>query len=211
MEQLTDIAPHRIVTSVDQLIKPRLSNAFGDIVRRQRMNLGFSQHDVAERADLTPWEVKQIERGREAPTLMQRRSLAAALGLDDDALRRLPVEDVPVGARRRDVDLVFDTSGVAETLGGKPVAPCGPSALRNFALVLSSHGETALMRDLNEAVAVIDGRYGATVEATETITHDGEWFTTILRYRSPIDLFPDAAADLPDPTAFVEPDQTPEF
>ncbi len=189
---------------IDTLINPRLSNAFGDVIRRRRMKLNLTQDQVGTMVGLDFWAIKQFERGLQTPTPATRHAIAVALGLDEDALRRLPIESTqtPATTRRPDAARLFGTEAPpADQAGG----------MRTFVLVLSSHGETMLMRDLNEAATAIDQAPSAVIHATETITHDGEWFTTTVRYRAFVNLFPDAACDLPDPTAFVEPDWVPGF
>lgn len=201
-----------MTTSIDTLIKPHQTNTFGDIVRRKRMVMGLKQHDVATLVGETPWTIKQIERGAEAPSLAQRRALAAVLGLDDDALRRLPINDVPVGARRREhVDQVLWDKSLSEAIGESVLSPTAstPARLRNYLHVIVSHGETALRDDTNLRLAMIDDAGGAGVTVTVLADQGAHWFTVAIHYQATHDLFlnNDPDGETIDRSIPPEPDQ----
>ena len=56
-----------------------LNRALGNVLRRERNGLGFSQEDLAERAKLHRTYVSQLERGLKSPSLARLEVLADAL------------------------------------------------------------------------------------------------------------------------------------
>jgi len=54
---------------------------FGTSVRKFRSGLGFSQENLAERADLHRTYIADIERGARNPTLLTIKKLAKGLGV----------------------------------------------------------------------------------------------------------------------------------
>jgi len=174
------------VSSSTGLINPRLTNSLGDVIRRRRKQLEMSQHDLATAVGLEFFDIKQIERGADEPTLATRRAIALALELSPYDLDGLPITDAPPAARRRpDAHVVTDRVVVSP-------AP----RLQTWFHVIVSHGEKHLKRDLNEAMRAIENA-GYLLGAQHVMTGDGRYFTTVLRYQATVDLFPDD--ELPDP------------
>jgi transcriptional regulator with XRE-family HTH domain len=60
--------------------------AVGDGIRRARQQLGLTQVELAERADLSPNYVARLERGELGPSLWVAFRLAEALGVEVESL-----------------------------------------------------------------------------------------------------------------------------
>jgi XRE family transcriptional regulator, regulator of sulfur utilization len=76
---------------------PRSAEAFGQIVRSAREELGTSQEALAAAAEIERSHFSRIERGLSQPTLFAMLKIAAALGVPAAAL----VEHVESEMRRR--------------------------------------------------------------------------------------------------------------
>lgn len=168
--------------AISQPAPARRESPLGKAIRNRRIELGMTQHDLGERIGCDFWAVKSIERGAVQPMPGQRMAIEVALRLPMGTLDGLG------GAH---------TGPIRSQASATPVLPLNadapwttqPGRMRTFILVLSCHGELMLSRDLNEAAAAIDQSLSAVIQATETITHDGQWFTCVLRYRAFEDLF----------------------
>jgi transcriptional regulator with XRE-family HTH domain len=70
--------------------KDRLAEAekFGAIVRALREKRGFTQEQLAERADVSPTYIGFVERGDNVPTLIIILQIASALGVPPADLLR---------------------------------------------------------------------------------------------------------------------------
>ncbi len=66
--------------------RARLQRGFGTVIRERRASAGWTQEDLAERADLTRNYVSDLERGLKSPTLATIEALADALGVRPHAL-----------------------------------------------------------------------------------------------------------------------------
>jgi transcriptional regulator with XRE-family HTH domain len=60
---------------------PTVIKAFGAAVQKLRYNLGISQEELAERADLHRTYIADVERGVRNPTLLTIKKLAKGLGI----------------------------------------------------------------------------------------------------------------------------------
>lgn len=67
---------------------PSLRMAFGQAVRDRRKELGLSQEELGERADLHRTYVSQVERGLKSPSLTSVEHLAKVLGVRPSELIR---------------------------------------------------------------------------------------------------------------------------
>ncbi len=106
--------------------------SFGDTIRRFRLNRGYSQAQLAERAGLSLQAVGALERGtRQAPRPETRRRLVAALGLTEEQSAALDVT-------------------VLRWRGARPpaLAPAAPAALPTALplLIGRGHDEAAVVR-----------------------------------------------------------------
>jgi transcriptional regulator with XRE-family HTH domain len=67
--------------------------AFGKTVRKCRKRAGYSQEELAERAEIHRTYIGGIERGERNPTLLMIHRLARALGVNPSDLLENPKED----------------------------------------------------------------------------------------------------------------------
>ena len=79
----------------------RLSQAFGFVVRKERLRKGFSQERLAERAGLHPTYVGMIERGMRNATLDVAAKLADALDISLPKLILASVKSKRLPARKK--------------------------------------------------------------------------------------------------------------
>lgn len=68
--------------------EPKIEKAFGDVVRRQRQQLGISQEKLAELSALHRTYISQIERGLKSPSLKAMSAIAKALNMKLSAMLR---------------------------------------------------------------------------------------------------------------------------
>ncbi len=167
----------------------------GEVVRIRRTQLGWTQHDVAIRTGLLPWDAKQIERGLVAPTRAVRLALESALEMPMGSLDGLGIggtTDVPpIGLTSR--------TGV-EQVAAATRKPRTAGRLRPFVHVVFACGEVNLADAVNECLTTIsaagdDGtpRVDLSAPYLEGITYlasGADWLTAIIQYQSSTDLFP---------------------
>jgi transcriptional regulator with XRE-family HTH domain len=72
---------HRSTLAMSELV-----NSFGTAVRQLRDRQGWSQEDLAERADLNRSYVGELERGKAIPSLLTLEKIAGALGISTTSL-----------------------------------------------------------------------------------------------------------------------------
>lgn len=73
--------------------------SFGELLRRHRLMAGLTQEELAEQADLSPRAVAYLETGRRSPQSGTVRRLAAALGLEAEAVAELQAAAHGLAAR----------------------------------------------------------------------------------------------------------------
>lgn len=62
--------------------------SFAEVLREVRLERGFSQEELADRAGLHRTYISQVERGLKSPSLRSLEQIAQALGLPASALLR---------------------------------------------------------------------------------------------------------------------------
>jgi predicted ATPase/DNA-binding CsgD family transcriptional regulator/DNA-binding XRE family transcriptional regulator len=151
---------------------PAPTSSFGALLLRHRLAAGLSQQDLAERAELSPRGISDLERGvRRHPHPATARRLAAALGLDEadraqlldsrvvdgPGLSTQPLElaHVRVGLPRELTTFVgreHELQALATLMADAPmVTLAGPGGAGKTRLALR------LARQLDEAGAYVDG------------------------------------------------------
>lgn len=65
---------------------PALVTAFADALREERLRLGLTQEELADRADVSARFISFLETGRRQPSLSALASVAKGLGLSLSAL-----------------------------------------------------------------------------------------------------------------------------
>lgn len=75
--------------------KNRECLAFGKTVRMYRSRAGYSQEELADRAEIHRTYIGGIERGERNPTLLMIRRLAKALGVNPSQLLEEPKVSIP--------------------------------------------------------------------------------------------------------------------
>lgn len=79
-----------------------MSQTIGRTIQRLREDLGFSQEELAARAELSRSTIQNIENGRRAPQSASLRRIARVLGTDAATLHRGTVSPAPATGHQRD-------------------------------------------------------------------------------------------------------------
>ena len=77
---------------------PALIVAFASTLREERLRLGLTQEDLAERADVSARFISFLETGRRQPSLSAMAAISKGLGLPLSSLTSAVEERLKVGA-----------------------------------------------------------------------------------------------------------------
>lgn len=85
-----------------------LRTALGKRIQKLRQGLGMTQEQLAEKAEISPKNVSEFERGRGNPTLSSLESLAAVLGISMAELFETEHERLSADELRRALHGIID-------------------------------------------------------------------------------------------------------
>jgi len=75
----------------------RARTAFGDVLRRLRVEQGLTQEALAHQSDYHPVYVRSLELGRHSPSLVTILRLARVIGVDASELVRQVEQEITTG------------------------------------------------------------------------------------------------------------------